>query len=462
MLKSLSILGLRGFAEEQTLRFAQPNNNPGSGLTVVVGANNTGKTTIIEALRALIHRPKVSFSQGCRNQLAGDQITLKATDEKEATLIIQSTEPGSSETKTTSENGVVDCTRLLVLQSRRAFEPYFSAGEMNREQYISSTEFPTTRGSSSGYFSQRMTNIANNPSIKNKFDEVLGRVMNPVLDWAIDLADLGQHFIKVKRAKFNHTSEGLGEGLISLLYIIDALYDSKENDFIAIDEPELSLHPALQRKLSVLLTEYAATRQIVLSTHSPYFANFEALEKGSTVARVHLIRDQSRISQLSETTAQQISALIHNLNNPHIFGLNAQEVFFLEDRVILVEGQEDVIFYKRVQQQLEEQLGGDFYGWGVGGAGNMELIAKVLLDLGFQHVVGIFDKNQQALQERLSQDFPKFHFFVIPANDVRTKQEAPVKPAVEGLLDAENKNVRPEYIGEMKRLFEETNQYLRS
>jgi predicted ATPase len=29
--------------------------------------------------------------------------------------------------------------------------------------------------------------------------------------------------------------------------IVDALYDSEEDDLVVIDEPELSLHPALQR-----------------------------------------------------------------------------------------------------------------------------------------------------------------------------------------------------------------------
>ena len=53
MIDTISIAGLRGFGEEQTLSFAKPDHQTaGSGLTFIVGANNTGKTTIIEAIRA--------------------------------------------------------------------------------------------------------------------------------------------------------------------------------------------------------------------------------------------------------------------------------------------------------------------------------------------------------------------------------------------------------------------------
>src|SRR6185295_12869952 len=95
---------------------------------------------------------------------------------------------------------------------------------------------------------------------REAFDAVLGKVLDPVPDWSIDQMDSGQYFLKIRTGGAVHSSEGLGEGLISLLYIVDALYDSRESDLIAIDEPELSLHPALKRRVSSLLLEYSATR----------------------------------------------------------------------------------------------------------------------------------------------------------------------------------------------------------
>ncbi|MFB2836695.1 AAA family ATPase [Floridanema evergladense] len=53
MLKILEIKGLRGFATTQSIRFAHPRQKLGSGLTILVGANNAGKSTLIEAISAL-------------------------------------------------------------------------------------------------------------------------------------------------------------------------------------------------------------------------------------------------------------------------------------------------------------------------------------------------------------------------------------------------------------------------
>ncbi|MDF4756724.1 AAA family ATPase, partial [Vibrio parahaemolyticus] len=65
MIKELTIKGLRGFANQQIIRFAEPDNvNEGSGLTVIVGSNNAGKSTIIEGLMAISQMEAPTFTQG--------------------------------------------------------------------------------------------------------------------------------------------------------------------------------------------------------------------------------------------------------------------------------------------------------------------------------------------------------------------------------------------------------------
>ena len=46
--KELSIEYYSGFYEPNKLDFAIPNGKPGSGLTVIIGENNTGKTSIVD------------------------------------------------------------------------------------------------------------------------------------------------------------------------------------------------------------------------------------------------------------------------------------------------------------------------------------------------------------------------------------------------------------------------------
>ncbi len=457
MLTRVEITGLRGFASKQTLTIAVPNGQRGSGLTVIVGANNAGKSTVIEALRAIAQREAPSFTQGRRNQKAGDQVIIHAVDSQDNKATeLKSIRSGSSETEYVKQGGGIDVSSLLILPSRRVFSPYFGRSVSDRLNYMTQIGFPPIRTTSIDQFSYRLFTIEKN---RADFDAVLKRVLDPVPDWSIDQVDSGQYFLKIKKRDTTHSSEGLGEGLVSLLYIIDALYDSKEGDTVGVDEPELSLHPQLQRKLSDLLIEYAATRQIVLSTHSPYFIGLAALPNGATVARVHVSDEQSKISQLSSATAKAIFGLMKNENNPHIFGLLGTEIFFTDDRVILAEGQEDVVFFKRVEQSVG-QLQGNFFGWGVGGAENMKHVATILKELGFEKVVGILDANRAELAKGLSETFPAYHFFSIPTNDVRTKNPVPEKPAIAGLLDDGNKAVRPEYVERTKVLFAEANKYL--
>jgi predicted ATPase len=456
-LRTLEIKGLRGFASAQRLDFAIPTGSFGSGLSVLVGANNTGKSTVIEALRALAQNEPPSFTQGRRNQAAGDSISLRVEDADGGIREVNSVRAGSSETQWAQHPRVAAVGNMLVLPSRRTFSPYFGKSDADRAQYMSQMGFPAIRVSEVGNFSYRLFRAQKNQAA---FNTVLAKVLNPVPDWTIDQHDTGQYFLKMGTGNAFHSSEGLGEGLVSLFFIVDALYDSNPGETIVIDEPELSLHPAFQRRLSSLINTYAADRQIILATHSPYFVNLRALENGATICRAHLQNGQSTLSQLGADAAKAVVGLLADVNNPHVLGLNAQEVFFLEDTVILVEGQEDVLFYERVQDDLKLALRGNFFGWGVGGADKMKHIAKILSDLGFEKVVGILDANKANLIKDLKKDFPEYVFLAIPADDVRTKTAAPARLAGTGLLDDKNEHVRPEHEAATRQIFEEINTFL--
>ena len=294
-----------------------------------------------------------------------------------------------------------------------------------------------------------------------EFNDVLTKVLDPVPNWVIDQHDTGQYFLKFVNDASAHSSEGVGEGIVSLFFLIDALYDSRPGDVICVDEPELSLHPAIQRRVSDLFAEYAADRQIIVATHSPYFVNLRALEAGATVVRAHKKNGHSELSQLQSETAAKIKGLLNDTHKPHILGLKAQEVFFLEDPPVLVEGQEDIVYLNRVEDSIGVKIDGELFGWGVGGAGNMETIAEVLHDLGFEHVVGVLDNDKEADRDRLAVEFPTYRFVTIPAKDIRTKEARPATQKVEGLLNDKNREVRQEHQQATRALLEDLNAYLK-
>ena len=77
-LQSLKIHGYHGFGEPAKINFAIPTGGQGSGITVIVGPNNAGKSTIIESLKAISRPPNKppSFTEGKRNKKAGDKVSF--------------------------------------------------------------------------------------------------------------------------------------------------------------------------------------------------------------------------------------------------------------------------------------------------------------------------------------------------------------------------------------------------
>ena len=454
MIQQLTINGLRGFAAPQTIKLAVPNGAIGSGLTVLVGPNNGGKSTIVEALGALSKNRPQSFTIGKRNHAAGDRVVLSAFDLSGNERRLASVASGTSESRYEAD---VEVGKILIVPSRRFFNPNFGKSDLEREQYIQNYDLPQFRGSPVDHFAGRLFRIQQH---KAEFDEVFKRVVDPVPAWTIDQSDQGPYFIKFKVGPTYHTSDGVGDGLVSLMFVVDALYDSAPEHAVAIDEPELSLHPAYQKKLALLLADYAKDRQIIVATHSPYFVDISAATSGGEIARV--FRDNAgacKISPVSRAALNQLKGFLTNVNNPHILGLDAREVFFLEDRIILVEGQEDVVFYQKLLADLSINLPGNFFGWGAGGADNIPIIASVLKDLGFSKMIGILDANKKERCDNLNAEFPEFRFFCIPADDIRTKQAQPARNAISGLLD-EQFLVRDTYVEDVKKLMTDIGTFL--
>lgn len=455
-LLSVSIHGYRGFARPATLKLAVPNGRPGSGLTLLVGPNNGGKSTVLEALQFLQRTDDPPpMTEGRRNAAAGGEVMIEFESEKGSATL--GTDGRGGDIAWRNESLDLKKGSVFAVPSRRALDATFGKSNVDRVSYASSQPHMPVRQLRSN-FSPRLFGIQKN---RKKFDETIARIMGDVPEWYIEQLDTGHNYLKFCSASSPHGSEGLGDGLITLFYLVDALYDSEPGDIILVDEPELSLHPAYQRRLAAVIADFSSDRQIVCATHSPHFADWQFVANGATIARVHLLDRRSVISGLQESTGKATVRLLTDRNNPHVLGTTAREVFFLEDGVILLEGQEDVLCYPVVADQLSVQIPGTFYGWGVGGATKMKLIAQVLADLGFRRVVGLLDQGQTKSFEELLSAFPEYAFALIPAPDIRSKRRTQASAAVRGILDS-NGTVRKEYGVEMAALLQEVGLYIRT
>lgn len=291
---------------------------------------------------------------------------------------------------------------------------------------------------------------------KDTFDSLLKKALGDDLDWTIDQSESGTYYLRLTFDGCSHTSEGMGDGIWSIFTICDALYDSKEGDTIAIDEPELSLHPSLQKSVINLLKEYAKNRQIIIFTHSPYFVDWDSILNGANLFRTLKSNGNIDIYKLSNESVETIRKLVGNLQNPHILGFEAKEIFFITDKVIIVEGQDDVIMYQKAAEQLHKTFIGTFFGWGAGGAGNIDKVLMILKDLGYEKVAAIYDGNQKDKKEQDEKEelFSAYFFGIISKDDIRDKDDK----GVEGLMTTKGE-LKSESKEEMIKLIESINDY---
>lgn len=451
-LRSFTISGSRAYGAQQQVTFAVPDaEKPGSGLTILVGPNGGGKSTLLEAIQATCLGLNTNVDRMHRNPETNYEVLFSANwvDGASTTLRSMPENPGNLVLKEASKTN--KSRAVYFLPARRSLPDQVANQAIQRDEFIRTATPQVVAGmgplvsresAGHGGFHGRLREICRN---RAAFNTVWKELTDIDLRISTDANDV---FVTVNGS--HHRPSGLGAGIVSLIHITDSLYDARDGETVLIDEPEVSLHPDLQKRLLRHLIAASQRVQIVYATHSPYMIDWGAICSGATLARVH--RDSSglsRIAQLRPETAELTRGLSKDLNNPHVLGTTSKEVFFLPDKIILVEGQEDVMFYRHIARQLDLKSSGEFYGWGVGGAEKMGKISAVLRDLGYQNVVGILDADKKSLAEQLHSQF-SYSYLCIPTNDVRDKEKP--NGACQGLCQRDG-TIRPEHVASIVELF---------
>jgi putative ATP-dependent endonuclease of OLD family len=114
---------------------------------------------------------------------------------------------------------------------------------------------------------------------------------------------------------------------------------------IVVDEPELHLHPRWQKVLFDLFERLAREtgNQFMLATHSPTFVSPASIQY---VSRVYIEDQKSRIVRLNSTDLPNAKYLFNIVNSQ-----NNDRLFF-SDRVVVVEGLSDRMFFEKVFDKL--------------------------------------------------------------------------------------------------------------
>lgn len=461
MLKRIIINGFRGFGEPETIEFSLPNGKPGSGLNIIVGPNNTGKTTITEAMKYfnITNVNRIAFSEGKRNQKNNHRVHISYFNENDESFEIKTVGVGGSQVEL-SRNTSSQLSVPYVIPARRYVDHSMSNFGYTADRYHYSTNQAFNVYNRSYSLNQFESRIFKWQENKEDFNKILKRIIKEPFEWFIERNDIGSYYIKMMFADktISHTTEGVGDGFWSVFTLVDALYDAEDNDVIVIDEPELSLHPTFQKRMIELFEEHSQKKQIIISTHSPYFISFLALINGGNLIRTYKTNDGNiKIGELKKEDKKFIKSLMTNLNNPHVLGLEAKELFFIEDNIIITEGQEDVVILPKICETLKIRLNASIFGWGAGGAGNIDKVLRMLKNLNYKKVTAIFDGDQKDKYKKCKTNYPDYNIEILFKDDIRDKKESNIK-AKEGITN-EKGEIKKENEEEFKRILMRINKY---
>jgi len=186
-----------------------------------------------------------------------------------------------------------------------------------------------------------------------------------------------QPSFKIKERAIAKNNE-LGSGEKEILHIIFSLIVlASKNSLVIIDEPELHIHPPMQKRILEFFQKLAFEKniQLILITHSPTFINYEVM---SSITRFYINEEGSTSFKKLENT-DNYKKTITLINIYH------NEKMFFADKIILVEGIGDRVFWETLIQR--EQLQETIEVLDVGGKHNFEEYQKILNDMGVQYLV---------------------------------------------------------------------------
>lgn len=355
-------------------------NTEGSGLTLFVGENGCGKTSLLDAFTLpLLSYKAESFSlddffdpekKACISVFSEKDFDFKSTMPKQkaykgrgfvfdaatrkrenkkylSSIIIKDQRYIRAEGETKPEDGKPDLrvsvdnpwigsrfdeNDILFLDKNRTYQ--IRAGVYNPTRFDRLMED----------FNFQYIKQGKNPiDCNEKIQEISNNIENHFLKKAIDkfqeiskekisLCHLNnwlpysKAFLGVTKENKQHVSLGnLGSGyemIFSLLYSFYLSQQSGKQLIVLLDEPELHLHPRLQEDFVKILLEFSKLAQIILTTHSPLFVKQVLC---NNKAKINVLNNQDSEINTSEIGERRLPYLSANEINYIAFGLATEE-----------------------------------------------------------------------------------------------------------------------------------------
>lgn len=183
--------------------------------------------------------------------------------------------------------------------------------------------------------------------------------------------------LRVREGDYSVSATEMGEGIQNalVLAILQAFEERKKKGAILlIEEPEMFLHPQMQRSLYKTIREIARTNQVIYTTHSPHFVSVPDYHE---VGLVRKTAEGTQVKKSEHPTSEKFREKLIKELDPE-----RNELFFA-NRLLLVEGDTEKLAFP----EYAKRLGLDLDRAGativeVGGKRNLTDFARIAISFG--------------------------------------------------------------------------------
>ncbi len=151
--------------------------------------------------------------------------------------------------------------------------------------------------------------VTNRRDWLRRFNDELRHFVNDVKELSQDVNLQDRTFLVLKEndLSMDIELENMGAGILNVALFIAYIMELGENKILLIEEPEVHLHPGLERKLREKFLEESNKLQIFITTHSREF-----LLENEELCSIHLIQKEKASSEVVKISQQNNFKEIYN------------------------------------------------------------------------------------------------------------------------------------------------------